>query len=99
MLGIKQIKSDGTIIELDRKHLTLQELQAMVESGCGHHFIEFVHYMNPSYRIGNRAMVVNESGLIYNLPLNMAAMDFISWTQSSPLVGDVVIIEWDEGDM
>ena len=99
MLGIKQIKSTGDIIELDRKHLALEELQAMVESGCGHHYIEFVHYIPPAYKIGQQAMVVNESGLIYNLPLNMAAIAFISWTQPSPLVGDVVIIEWEQGDI
>ena len=98
MLGIKRVLADGTIIELERKHLLLEELQDMIASGTDHKLIEFVHYVSPAYGIGGHALVVNESGLLYNLPHNYTAMKMISWKQPTPLVGNVVFIEWEAGD-
>lgn len=98
MLGIQHITTEAEVIDLGRRHLSLKDTQEMVASGTEHKLIEFVHFKKPAYQVGEQALVVNESGLLYGLPDNELAMAMINWQGSTPLVGDVVLIEWEECD-
>ena len=109
MIGIQQILDDGTVIDLHREELTVTRLQELVESGCGHDMFEFVSMqknldgseIKEKYEVGAQIMAVNESGLVYKLPANEAAMDVLGyWRKAAhtPIVGDVVIIENEEAD-
>jgi hypothetical protein len=75
------IKADGTISEVvphNQKTFSLEELQGFV-----HGYIELVHV--PSDR--KAVMVVNEEGLVYDLPLNHAA----SQLADQRIVGDALV--------
>lgn len=109
MIGIQQIKADGTVIDLHREELTVSRLQELVESGSGHDMFEFVSMrknldgskIHSRYSVGGQIMAVNESGLVYNLPANEAAMDVLGYWRTAaltPIVGDVVIIENEASD-
>lgn len=109
MLAVKQIKSDGTEIDLGRKKVDFRQLQELVASGTDHKLFEFVAMqkttdgkeISSKYEVGGQVMAVNESGLIYGLPQNHAAMDLLGYWRDvspTPIVGDVVIIENEEED-
>lgn len=109
MIGIQQIKADGTVIDLHREELSVSRLQELIESGCGHDMFEFVamqknldgSLIRSKYTVGDQIMAVNESGLVYSLPHNEAAMDVLGyWRKAAdtPIVGDVVIIENEASD-
>lgn len=98
MLGIKQIKTDGTEVDLGRKHLTLQEAQALVATGTQHALIELVpiYGQNP-YKVGDQIMFVHEEGLLHQLPRNPFAQDLAD-VGGNVIVGDVIIVENEKSD-
>ena len=102
MIGVKQIKTDGTEINLSGP-ITLPELQAMTDGDTDHNLIEMVAMTEyngqkqaSKYEVGGHTMVVNEGGLMFGLEPNERAMDVLGyWRNASmtPIVGDVVIIQ------
>jgi len=109
MIGIQQIKSDGTVVDLNRESLSLGQLQGLVSSGTEDSLIEMVSMrtslngvkLTGKYEVGGQVMVVHESGLLLGLPVNDAAMDVLGYWRNAaetPIVGDVVIIENEEKD-
>lgn len=103
MLGIKLIKSDGTVTDLKRQKLRLKDLAKLVASGQDpkNTLIEYAPVTpyedyDSWFEPGREAMIVNEEGLILSLPLNKVASDLA--THGHPIYGNVVIIENEEGD-
>lgn len=94
MLGIKQIKCDGTEVELNRKHLTLEEAQDLVATGTGRSLIELVALRMDPYKIGSHVMFVHEEGLLHDLPINAKASQLCG----RHIVGDVIIVENEKSD-
>lgn len=95
MLGIAQIKTTGERIDLGRKHLSLEEAQALVATGTKRSLIELVSLPhNDPDKVGNRIMYVHEEGLLESLPLNYSA----SAIAQQPLVGDVILVENEPSD-
>lgn len=101
MLGIKQIKADGTEIDLGRKHLTLAEAQGLVATGMQHALIEGVGIPGQQpYTVGQQLMYVNEEGLLHDLPLNEKATKLTDALDrlGQYLVGDAIIVENEKSD-
>ena len=82
-MGIKiTTKNEITAVSPANGHdFKLEELQAVVGGN-----IETVYLKD------GRMMIVNEEGIIRNLPFNGAA----TFAAQQPIVGDVIIIERDE---
>ena len=89
MLGIKQIKVDGTEVSLNGKRLTLQEAQELVATGTKRSLIELLPMRGNPNRPGSQVMYVHEEGLLHNLPVNKLASSIMGHT----LVGDVIIVK------
>lgn len=71
------IKATGETITFPHKRFyELEELQKIVGG-----YIELVYLLN------DEVMVVNEEGLLYNLPYNVKASNYAN----RPIVGDVLI--------
>lgn len=85
MLAIKQIKTDGTIINLGRAPCTLEQAQEYVRTGSEHGYIEVAHNSGD----GKFTMFCHEEGLLIDLPLNPIA----SVIANNHIVGDVLIVE------
>lgn len=95
MRGIKQIKVDGTLVDLKREHLTLARAQELVSTGIGHSLIKLVRIpTKDAYTVGNPIMYVNEEGLLHDLEPNQVA----SAIAGQAIVGDVIIVENEESD-
>ena len=83
MENILLIKSNGTRTRISQESPpSLQELQSWVGG-----FIEYVSIPSKF----KKDMVVNEEGLIHNLPFNQKA----SLIAKQPIVGDVILIKSD----
>lgn len=90
MIGIKQIKVDGTVVNLKRKVLSLKEMQDLVSTGTKRSYIELVCLPGQfTDRVGDKVMFVHEEGLICELPVNVCA----SSIAGQSLVGDAIICE------
>lgn len=96
MIGIKQIKVDGTTVDLERRQLTLKDAQDLVATGMKHALIELVPLPRQDpYEVGGQIMFVNEEGLIHDMEVNEAAT---ALARRGPLVGDVIIVENEASD-
>lgn len=101
MLGIQQIRVDGTIIDLKRQHLTLEAAQKLVSTGMKDALIELVRLPGQKpQKVGDKVMYVNEEGLLYSLPLNAKATKLSNSerTLGQVLVGDAIIVENEASD-
>lgn len=96
MIAIKQIKADGTEVDLQRKRIDFRELQALVSTGHKDSLFEFTRIKGhrDKYKVGGQCMAVNEGGLLINLPVNQKACELAD----NHIVGDVVIIENEASD-
>ena len=96
MIAIKQIKTDGTEVDLHRKRIDFKELQALVSTGTKRGIFEFTRIKgHPNkYKVGGQCMAVHEEGLLVNLPINEKASELAN----NYIVGDVVIIENEQSD-
>lgn len=92
MLGIIQIKTNGTIVKLNREKLDLAKAQELVKSGAASKYIEPVHLDaagTHEYNNGKYTMFVNEEGLLCDLPYNVIASEL----SGQSIVGDAIIVE------
>jgi hypothetical protein len=87
MKPLKLIKANGETEELTGD-MPLERAQKLVGG-----YIEVVHLGN-GYKVGAKALLVNEEGLIHKLPYNMEASEIAL----KALVGDCVLFEWEKGD-
>lgn len=83
MKALIQILSDGTTRQLDGHDCSLSQAQSYVSG-----YIENVALSDKT------SMLVNEEGLLNDLPVNKVA----SLMTGRHIVGDVVIVKWEKGD-
>jgi len=77
----KLIKAGGSISKIENiETMGLDDFQKLVGG-----------YIEPLYGVDNVA-IVNEEGLLNRLPLNLKASNIMR----APLVGDVIIMTWEE---